>query len=48
MAAQKKGQQDDVQYSIYNPPTSNLYFLHTRSEGMKQDHILLDNGGEIK
>ena len=32
MASQKKIQQDDVQYTIYNPPASNLDLLWTRNE----------------
>ena len=32
MASQKWGQKDSGQYSVYNPPTSNLDLLRTRSE----------------
>ena len=32
MALQKWGQKDSRQYSVYNPPTSNLDLLRTRSE----------------
>ena len=32
MASQKKIQWDDVQYTIYNPPSSNLDLLQTRNE----------------
>ena len=32
MASQKKIQWKDLQNTIYNPPTSNHDFLHTRSE----------------
>ena len=32
MASQKWGQKDSGQYSVYNPPTSNLDLLTTRSE----------------
>ena len=32
MATQKWGQKDSVQYSVYNPPTSNLDFMRTRGE----------------
>ena len=32
MATRKRGQKDSGQYSVYNPPTSNLDILRTRSE----------------
>ena len=32
MASQKWGQKDSGQYSVYNPPTSNLDLLRTRSK----------------
>ena len=32
MALQKWGQKDSGQYSVYNPPTSNLDLLRTRGE----------------
>ena len=32
MALLKQGQKDSGQYSVYNPPTSNLDLLRTRSE----------------
>ena len=32
MALQKWGQKDSGQYSVYNPPTSNLDFMRTRGE----------------
>ena len=32
MASQKQGQKDSGQYSVYNPPTSNLDFMRTRGE----------------
>ena len=32
MASQKWGQKDSGQYSVYNPPTSNLDSLRTRGE----------------
>ena len=32
MASQKWGQKDSGQYSVYNPPTSNLDFMRTRGE----------------
>ena len=32
MASQKWGQMVSVQYSVYNPPTSNLDFMRTRGE----------------
>ena len=33
MATQKWGQKDSsMQYSVYNPPTSNLDFMRTRGE----------------
>ena len=32
MALQKRGQKDSGQYSVYNPPTSNLDLLRTRGE----------------
>ena len=32
MASQKWGQKDSGQYSVYNPPTSNLDLLRTRGD----------------
>ena len=32
MASQKRGQKDSGQYSMYNPPTSNLDLLRTRGD----------------
>ena len=32
MASQKRGQKDSGQYSVYNPPTSNLDLMRTRGE----------------
>ena len=32
MALQKWGQKDSGQYSVYNPPTSNLDLLRSRGE----------------
>ena len=32
MALQKQGQKDSGQYSVYNPPTSNLDLLRTRGK----------------
>ena len=32
MASQKQGQKDSGQYSVYNPPISNLDFMRTRGE----------------
>ena len=32
MALQKQGQKDSGQYTVYNPPTSNLDFMRTRGE----------------
>ena len=32
MALQKWGQKDSEQYSVYNPPTSNLDLLRTRGD----------------
>ena len=32
MALQKWGQKDSGQYSVYNPPTSNLDLLRTRGD----------------
>ena len=32
MATRKQGQKDSVEYSVYNPPTSNLDFMRTRGE----------------
>ena len=32
MASQKQGQRDSGQYSVYNPPTSNLDLLRTRGD----------------
>ena len=32
MASQKWGQKDSGQYSVYNPPTSNLDIMRTRGE----------------
>ena len=32
MASQKRGQKDSGQYSVYNPPTSNLDLLRTRGD----------------
>ena len=32
MASQKQGQKDSGQYSVYNPPTSNLDLMRTRGE----------------
>ena len=32
MASQKQGQKDSGQYSVYNPPTSNLDLLRTRGD----------------
>ena len=32
MASQKWRQKDSGQYSVYNPPTSNLDFMRTRGE----------------
>ena len=32
MASQKQGQKDSGQYSVYNPPTSNLDVMRTRGE----------------
>ena len=32
MASQKKTQWDDVQYTVYNPPTSDLDVMQKRSE----------------
>ena len=32
MASQKQGQKDSGQYSMYNPPTSNLDLLRTRGD----------------
>ena len=32
MASQKWGQKDSVQYSVYNPSTSNLDLMRTRGE----------------
>ena len=35
MASQKWGQKDSGQYSVYNPPTSNLDLLRTRGDKYK-------------
>ena len=32
MASQKKTQWDDAQYTVYNPPTSDLDVMRKRSE----------------
>ena len=32
MAARRRGQKESGQYSVYNPPTSNLDLLRTRRE----------------
>ena len=32
MALRKRGQKDSGQYSVYNPPTSNLDLLRTRGD----------------
>ena len=32
MASQKQGQKDSGQYSVYNPPMSNLDLLRTRDD----------------
>ena len=32
MASQKQGLKDSGQYSVYNPPTSNLDLMRTRGE----------------
>ena len=32
MASRKRGQKDSGQYSVYNPPTSNLDLLRTRGD----------------
>ena len=32
MASRKWGQKDSGQYSVYNPPTSNLDLLRTRGD----------------
>ena len=32
MASQKQRQKDSGQYSVYNPPTSNLDFMRTRGD----------------
>ena len=32
MALQKQGQKDSGQYSVYNPPMSNLDLLRTRGD----------------
>ena len=32
MASQKWGQKDSGQYSVYNPPASNLDLMRTRGE----------------
>ena len=37
MASQKWGQKDSGQYSVYNPPTSNLDLLRTGSEKYETD-----------
>ena len=49
MASQKWGQKDSGQYSVYNPPTSNLDLLRTRGEKYETCiHIQWDKDGEIR
>ena len=35
MASQKWGQKDSGQYSVYNPPTSNLDIMRARGENFE-------------
>ena len=46
MALRKWGQKDSGQYSVYNPPTSNLDLLEVTS--MKHIHIQQGKDGEIR
>ena len=49
MASQKWGQKDSGQYSVYNPPTSNLDLLRTIGEKYEtHPHLTWDKDGEIR
>ena len=49
MALQKWGQKDSGQYSVYNPPTSNLDLLRTRGDKYENNiHIQQDKDGAIR
>ena len=47
MASQKWGQKDSGQYSVYNPPTSNLDLLRTRGEKYEtHPHLMGQSWGD--
>ena len=48
MASRKRGQKDSGQYTVYNPPTSNLDLLRTRGDKYETVHIQQDNNGAIR
>ena len=48
MASQKRGQKDSGQYSVYNPPTSNLDILRTRGEMYETHPHPMGQRGEIR